>query len=186
MGDPNWNSETGRAILEWAPIPTMWRIYGSLLRKVYHWQSPHLKSRMLLTFINLVILAIQIYHISNKETAASVFWSVLTQFLRIATICFQIVVLCEWPFVTWLRVGVDWVFIIFEIMSETVKSCFMTWTKKKTYSSWLIMSPIVHTHVIYTFFGGKICNTRCPQQTLQLTEQMTTFSMFRTELFSVS
>ena len=102
------------------------------------------------------MLATQIYQISNKETAATVLWSILTRFLHIATICFQIVVFREWPFVTWLQAGVDWVFIVFEIMSETVKSCFITWTKKKTYSSWLIMSPIVNTHVIYmSFFGGK-------------------------------
>ena len=83
--------------------------------------------------------------------------------------------------VTWLQAGVDWVFIIFEIMSETVKSCFITWTKKKTDSSWLIMSPIVNAHVIYmSFFSGKICNTQCSQQTLQLMEQMTTFTMFKT------
>ena len=43
---------------------------------------------------------------------------------------------------------VDWVFIIFEIMFETVKTCFMTWTKKKTYSSWLTMSLIEITHVV--------------------------------------
>ena len=37
------------------------------------------------------------------------------------------------------------------------------------------------THVIYTsFFSNKVCYTRRPQQTLQLIEWMTTFSMFRT------
>ena len=139
-------------------------LYGSLLWKVYHWQSPHLKSHILQTVINLVILAIQIYYISNKETAASVLWSVLTQFLRITTICFQIVVFREWPFVTWLRACIGRVIIIFEITSETVKSCFMTWTKNKTCTSWLITSLIAITHVIYTsFLFNKIRYTRCPQ-----------------------
>ena len=139
-------------------------IDGSLLWKVYHWQSPHLKSHILQTVINLVISAIQIYYISNKETAASVLWSVLTQFLRITTICFQIVVFREWPFVTWLRACIGRVIIIFEIMSETVKSCFMTWTKNKTCTSWLITSLIAITHVIYTsFLFSKIRYTRCPQ-----------------------
>ena len=138
-------------------------LYGSLLWKVYNWQSPHLKSHILQIVINLVISAIQIYYISNKETAASVLWSVFTQFLRIKTICFQIVVFREWPFVTWLQACIDRVIIIFEITSETVKSCFMTWIKNKTYSSWLITSLIASTHVIYTsFFWSKICYTRCP------------------------
>ena len=153
--------------------------HGSLLRKVYHWQSPHLKSHMLLTFINLVILAVQIYQINNKATAASVLWSVLTRFLRIAIICFQIVVFHEWPFVTWLQAGVDWVLIIFEIMSETVRNCFMTWTKKKTYSSWLVMSPIVkHLHII--FWGERVLTHGVHSRLYNWWEQMRTFSMFRT------
>ena len=121
---------------------------------------------MLLTFINLVILAVQIYQINNKETAASVLWSVLTRFLRIAIICFQIVVFREWPFVTWLQAGVDWVLIIFEIMSQTVKN-FYDLNKEENLLLMTCNESDCKT-LTHHFGRGKIPNTWCPQQTLQL------------------